>query len=64
MFSDLNPKDLDRTEDASPRKVYLHEDKYRWVNLFLLWFLYVAFGLISRAIAPLVTPILQDLQLS
>jgi len=64
MFSDLNSKDLDRTEDASPRKVYLHEDRYRWVNLFLLWLLYVAFGLISRSVAPLVTPILKDLQLS
>jgi MFS family permease len=34
------------------------------MNLFLLWLLYVAFGLISRSVAPLVTPILKDLQLS
>jgi len=64
MSTGLNSKERNRTEDASLLKVYLNEDKYRWVNLFLLWFLYVAFGLISRAIAPLVTPILQDLQLS
>ena len=30
----------------------------------LLWFLYTAFGLISRAISPLVTPILRDLNMS
>jgi sugar phosphate permease len=34
------------------------------VILSLLWLLYAAFGLIQRAIAPLVTPILADLDLS
>lgn len=38
--------------------------RYRWVILLLLWLLYGAFGLIQRAIAPLVTPILRDLHLS
>ena len=36
----------------------------RWVMLSLLWLLYAAFGLTSRAMAPLVTPILSDLKLS
>lgn len=39
-------------------------NRYRWVILALLWLLYVTFGLIQRAIAPLVTPILADLHLS
>ena len=49
---------LDRDEVAS------HQSRYRWVILALLWLLYAAFGLTFRAIAPLVTPILEDLHLS
>ena len=37
---------------------------YRWVILALLCGLYAAFGLVNRAIAPLVTPILNDLHIS
>ena len=37
---------------------------YRWVMLVLLWLLYITFGLVSRSIFPLVTPILADLELS
>ncbi len=37
---------------------------YRWVILFLVWLLYTAFGLVSRSVAPLVTPILRDLNMS
>jgi cyanate permease len=37
---------------------------YRWVILALVWLLYAAFGLVSRAISPLVTPILDDLNMS
>jgi len=37
---------------------------YRWVMLGLLWLLYASFGLISRAIFPLVTPLLRDLALT
>ena len=37
---------------------------YRWIILFLLWLLYIAFGLVSRSITPLITPILNDLQIS
>jgi sugar phosphate permease len=41
-----------------------YENSYRWFVLVLLWFLYAAFGLISRAIPPLITPILRDLNIS
>ncbi len=34
-----------------------YQRRYRWVMLSLLWFLYVAFSLVCRAIAPLVTPV-------
>ena len=37
---------------------------YRWVILALLWFLYFSFGLTTRSIAPLVTPILKDLNMN
>ena len=42
----------------------LDRKRYRWVILALLWLLYVVFGMVQRAIAPLVTPILADLDLS
>lgn len=37
---------------------------YRWVMLALLWLLYSSFGFITRALYPLVTPILADLNMS
>ena len=40
------------------------QNRYRWVILFLLWLLYIAFGLVSRSITPLITPILNDLRIS
>ena len=40
------------------------QSPYRWVILFILWLLYIAFGLVSRSITPLITPILNDLQMS
>jgi CP family cyanate transporter-like MFS transporter len=43
---------------------YSDQNPYRWVILILLWLLYAAFGIISRSIFPLVTPILADLRLS
>jgi sugar phosphate permease len=46
---------------ASPRT---DQDSYRWIILTLLWLLYTAFGMVARAIFPLVTPIIDDLQLS
>ena len=39
-------------------------NSYRWVILTILWLLYTAFGMVARAIFPLVTPIINDLQLS
>jgi CP family cyanate transporter-like MFS transporter len=46
----------------------LHEDdhplKYRWGMLALVWLAYATFGLATRAVAPLVTPIVRDLGLS
>jgi cyanate permease len=40
-----------------------HQSNYRWVILILLWLLYICFGIVSRAIFPLVTPILNDLHM-
>jgi cyanate permease len=37
---------------------------YRWLILLLLWSLYACFGMVSRAIFPLVTPIISDLRIS
>jgi len=37
---------------------------YRWVILATVWLLYAAFGLCMRSIAPVVTPILRDLDMS
>ncbi len=39
-------------------------DSYRWVMLALVWLPYAAFGLISRSIAPLVTPMVSELRMS
>ena len=41
-----------------------YQKQYGWVMLALLWLLYASFGLISRSIFPLVTPILRDLTIS
>jgi cyanate permease len=38
--------------------------RYRWVMLALVWLPYAAFGMVSRSVAPLVTPILADLGMS
>ena len=40
------------------------QSRYRWIMLFLLWLLYIAFGLVARSITPLVTPILNDLRMT
>jgi cyanate permease len=40
------------------------QNPYRWVMLVLLWLFYVCFGIVSRAIFPLVTPILNDLRMA
>ncbi len=41
-----------------------HHRKYRWVMLALLGLLYTCFGMVSRAVFPLVTPILNDLRIT
>ncbi|MFC2066601.1 CynX/NimT family MFS transporter [Chloroflexota bacterium] len=40
------------------------QKRYRWVMLALVWLLYFVFGVFLRSIAPLVTPILRDLNIS
>jgi len=37
---------------------------YRWAMLGLVWLLYVVFGVYTRSLAPLVTPIIKDLNIS
>ena len=51
----MNPEPLNESFSQNP---------YRWVILVLLWLLYAAFGIISRSIFPLVTPVIADLNLS
>ena len=49
---------------ANSKELEANEDRYRWVILALLWLLYVTFGLVFRTLAPLVTPIIEELNLS
>ncbi len=37
---------------------------YQWVMLSLLWLIYAGFGMVSRSIFPLISPILRDLHIS
>ena len=62
---------LDRKDEstfATMKTETLPEDpsqsSYRWVMLALLALLYASFGLVTRSMAPLVTPILKDLRIS
>ncbi len=41
-----------------------YQMRYRWVMLALVWLLYSVFGIVQRSIAPLITPILKDLNIS
>ncbi|MBW1903465.1 MAG: hypothetical protein JRJ20_17845, partial [Deltaproteobacteria bacterium] len=41
-----------------------HQTSYRWVILALVWLLYLAHGFIGRSAAPLVTPMLKDLDMT
>ena len=41
-----------------------HQRKYRWVVLAAVWLLYASFGLCMRSLPPLVTPILEDLNMT
>ncbi len=54
----------DRSDLLNDEGPTAYESPYRWVMLGLLWLLYASFGIISRAISPLVTPILRDLNMT
>jgi CP family cyanate transporter-like MFS transporter len=41
-----------------------YQRRYRWVMLVLIWSLYFVFGIVGFSIAPLVTPIIEDLNIS
>ncbi|MFC2005382.1 CynX/NimT family MFS transporter [Chloroflexota bacterium] len=41
-----------------------YQSQYRWVMLALVWLLYVVFGVVARSLAPLVTPIIEDLNIT
>ncbi len=42
----------------------LYQMRYRWVMLAMVWLLYWVFGIVLRSISPLITPILEDLNIS
>jgi len=48
--------------DSEEREPY--QRRYRWVMVALVWLLYAIFGVVARSIAPLITPILEDLNIS
>ena len=56
------PQEPERPIDEEGSQPY--QMRYRWVMLALAWLLYWVFGIVSRSIAPLVTPILEDLNIS
>lgn len=41
-----------------------YETPFRWVILALLWLLYFSFGVVTRSISPLITPIINDLNMT
>ena len=65
---DVQPIPVKTKNDTTPPSFMPPADSrqssYRWVILALVWLPYAAFGLISRSIAPLVTPIVSDLGMS
>ena len=46
------------------KRLEARQDPYRWVMLILVWLIYLSFGLVWRSVGPLVTPILEDLNIS
>jgi len=61
--------DTSRNEQAtsvsgSEESPALHESRFRWVMLALLWLLYFSFGAVIRTPSPLITPIINDLKMS
>lgn len=57
--NDTNPSRLE-----SPDTPALHQMPFRWVMLALLWLLYFSFGMVTRSLSPLISPILNDLKMS
>ena len=49
---------------ADSEEMQPYEQPYRWVMLALVSLLYMAFGVVNRSLAPLVTPIIADLNIS
>ncbi len=41
-----------------------YKNRYRWVMLALVWICYLIFGMVAFALAPMVTPIIEDLNIS
>jgi MFS transporter, CP family, cyanate transporter len=52
------------TDPTAESIVVSGSSSYRWIMLALLWLLYVSFGLVTRSLFPLVTPILRDLRMT
>jgi hypothetical protein len=51
-------------ERKIPQIMQPSNSRYRWIMLGLIWILYFVFGLFTRSMAPLVTPVLKDLNIS
>ena len=59
----VNPEKPAVTPDTSS-PVPASSTRYRWVMLLLVWLLYGSFGMTAATIAPLVVPILEDLDMT
>lgn len=58
-------KTISNTDELHPQEIGSSQKRaYRWVMLALVSLPYAAFGLVERSVAPLVTPILSDLEMS
>jgi cyanate permease len=56
--------DINLIKAPLPGGLEPYQTGYRWVMLALIWLLYFTFGVIMSLFAPLVTPILRDLNIS
>jgi len=53
-----------KIQPPSSQPLEPHQTFYRWIILALVWLLYLAHGFIGRSAAPLVTPMLEDLDMT
>ncbi len=60
----INSDILQEPITADSRGKPPYERPYRWIMLALTWLSYFVFGLVTFALAPLVTPIIEDLNIS